>query len=329
MRKNFYITSKTPLRISFFGGGTDVDYFYKRLGGKVISTAINKYVYVTVKSQNIFFEENYRLNYSKTERVDKIKNIQNKIIKECLKYTKIKSKIYISTVSDIPDSTGLGSSSAFTVGLLKALYEAKNEKKTNIELAKIASTIEIKKVKSPIGKQDQYACALGDFNIINFNTNGSVKIKKIHNRKFIKNLFSKSCLVWTGKYKKTSKILADQKKNFKTNLKNLKEILNIATRVSKKVVLRNYSINDFKLSLQKSWFLKKNLSKKILNKNINNIIKKFENNTRSAYKILGAGGGGFLFITGGDHKNIVKKNKFTILNVKSVRNGSEIIYKNY
>ena len=212
MRKNFYITTKTPLRISFFCGGTDMEYFYKKSGGKVISTAINKYIYVTVKSQNIFFDENYRLNYSKTERVNKVENIQNKIIKECLKYTKIKSKIYISTVSDIPDSTGLGSSSAFTVGLLKALYEAKNEKKTNSEIAKIASIIEIQKIKSPIGKQDQYACAIGDFNIITFNPNGSVKIKRVKNRKFIDNLFLKSCLIWTGKYKISSKNLNFQKK---------------------------------------------------------------------------------------------------------------------
>ena len=119
MLKNFYVTTKTPLRVSFLGGGTDQKIFYSKFSGKVISTSINKYIYVTIKSQNNFFNENYRINYSKTERVKNINQIQNKIIKACLKYTNNKRKLYISTVADIPDSTGLGSSSAFTVGFLR------------------------------------------------------------------------------------------------------------------------------------------------------------------------------------------------------------------
>ena len=324
--KNIYITTKTPLRISFFGGGTDFENFYKNFSGNILSTSIDKYIYVTIKSQNQFFDENFRLNYSKTERVKKIDEIQNQIIKECLKYTNIKSRLYISTVSDIPDSTGLGSSSAFTVGLLKGLYKIKGFKKSNKELAKIASYIEINKVKSPIGKQDQLACSLGGFNNIIFNRNNTVKIKKIKNLKLLNEVFKYSALIWTGKYKKSKKILSDQQKNVKNNTKNLKKILQISYKTSKKISKNKFSFNEFKNNLKISWRLKKTLSKKISNPKINNIIKLFETK-HFGFKLLGAGGGGFIFVVGKNNKKIIKNNKLITLKVKPENKGSEIIYE--
>lgn len=325
MLKNFYVTTKTPLRVSFLGGGTDQKIFYSKFSGKVISTSINKYIYVTIKSQNNFFNENYRINYSKTERVKNINQIQNKIIKACLKYTNNKRKLYISTVADIPDSTGLGSSSAFTVGLLKALYFIQNKKKTNKQLAEIASKIEIDVLKSPIGKQDQYACALGGYNIISFNKNGSVKVKTIKNKKIINNLINKCSLIWTGKFKKSSKILSDQKKRIQLNYDNLKKMLEFTKKLEKNIESNSFKIKNFRYFLNHSWLLKKNLSNKISNRKIDNIINKF-NFKKHSFKLLGAGGGGFIYVSGKNHEKIIKKHNFVSLKIKPESNGSQIIY---
>jgi len=130
MSKKFFVVTKTPLRISFFGGGTDFKDFYKKYGGKVVGTTIDKYIYVTVKNHEPLFKEGFRLNYFKTERVNQINKIKNNIIRECLKLTKTKPPIYVSVVSDIPAHTGLGSSSSFCVGLLNALYSAKGISKS-------------------------------------------------------------------------------------------------------------------------------------------------------------------------------------------------------
>ena len=122
MRSIDLVVTKTPLRVSFLGGGTDIKYFYKHYGGSVLNCAIDKYVYVTVKRHSPFFQEKYRLNYSMSEVSNQLSKIENNIVRECLKLTKINFPIYISTVSDVPTGSGLGGSSSFTVGLLKALY---------------------------------------------------------------------------------------------------------------------------------------------------------------------------------------------------------------
>ena len=320
-----YVTTRTPLRISFFGGGTDFKNFYKDFSGKVISTTINKYIYVTVKTQN-FFYENYRLNYSSTERVNDINKIQNKIIRACLRYTKIRKKLYISTVSDIPDSTGLGSSSAFTVGLLKALYKIKGINKNNQELAKIAAIIEIKMLKSPIGIQDQYSCAVGGFNEISFLTNSTVKITNLDKYLSIKKMLKNSSLVWTGNYKKSNLILKDQNKNVKKNTKFLKEMLETTSLIASKIKRNNLSNKDFIFTLKKLWELKKKLSKKITNKNIERIIKSFYQ-YELGFKVLGAGGGGFIFVYGKKCKEILMKKKYKTIDVSNSLIGSKVIYE--
>lgn len=325
MKYNFVVT-KTPLRISFFGGGTDFKKYYKQKKGMVISTTINKYIYVTVKTQNFFFSENYRLNYSSTERVNNINDIKNKIIKACLEFTKIKNKLYISTVSDIPGSTGLGSSSAFTIGLLKALFRIKGIKKNNLQIAKIAAYIEIKILKAPIGFQDQYSCAVGGFNTINFFKNEKVAINKLEKYISINKILSKSALVWTGIYKNSNLILKGQNNNINKNIKFLDEILKIAQKISIKIKKKNLSEIDFKNSLKKSWILKKKLSNKISNSKIDKMIKTFSK-FNIGFKLLGAGGGGFIFIYGSESKKVLKKIKIKFLNIKPAFKGSQIIYE--
>ena len=218
------IVTKTPLRISFLGGGTDLDYFYKKHNGAVLSAAINKYVYVTVKKYSKLYKTKFRLNYSITENTNYIKKIKNNIIRECLKVAKINFPIYVSVVSDVPAGSGLGGSSSVTVGLLKALYELKGEKITSKKLYELACKIEIKQLKQPIGKQDQYPAVYGGMNFLEFKKNGVVKSKKILLKKFNPKLFLNSILIWTQSTRSANKELEFQKKNFK---KNEESLLNI------------------------------------------------------------------------------------------------------
>ena len=196
---NDYVLTRTPHRVSFFGGGTDLESFYSKSTGVTFSTAISNYVYVGVKKHTKFFDEKYRIVYSKTELHNKLSKIENEIVRETLKFCNFIDPIYINSISDLPSNSGLGSSSAFTVGLLKGIYSLMNIKKNNIQLAEEACEIEINRIKKPIGKQDQYACAMGDVNLIEYHSTGSVFIKKKNNvKKFINKIMSNSLFVWTG-----------------------------------------------------------------------------------------------------------------------------------
>ena len=330
MYKKIVIT-RTPLRISLFGGGTDIKNFYKKNSGSVISATIDKFVYVTVKEHGKLFNEKYRLNYFRTENKKNLTKIQNDIIRETLKKIKINKPIYISSISDIPSGSGLGSSSAFTVGLIKALYELKNKKISNLQLAKLACEIEIDKVKSPIGKQDQYAAAIGGFNFIRFNKNSSVNVKKINEIKIIKNIFKNSLGIWTGNVRKTKEILNDQNQRFSKNEKNLLEVKKLTNKFEKSLK-KKFSIDEFSKLLNKSWLIKKILSKKISTKKILKIYKTALNNGSLGGKVLGAGGGGFLFLIVKSNnkeklkKEILKIDKYIqILKFNFYKLGSKII----
>lgn len=296
------VISRTPLRVSFLGGGTDISNFYKKYSGLVISATINKYIYVTVKEHGKLFFRNFRLNYSKSENKNKLSTIQNDIIRETLKIIKIKKPLYISSISDIPANSGLGSSSAFTVGLIKALYKFKNTKISNKEIAKLACKIEINKAKSPIGKQDQYSTAIGGFNVLRFNKNSKVVINKFKDKKFIKNVFKNSVFIWSGKARKANPVLMDQNNRFNLNKKNLINIKNLANNFITKFKNKNLSLIEFANLVDMSWKLKINLSKKIYSNKIKKIYIKAMQNGCLGGKLLGAGGGGFLFL-------IINKNK--------------------
>ena len=332
MKKKFFVVTKTPLRVSFFGGGTDFKDFYKKHGGRVVATTINKYIYVTVKNHEPLFNEKFRINYSDTERVNQLNNIKNNIIRECLKLTKTKPPIYVSVVSDIPAHTGLGSSSSLSVGLLNALYTIKGIKKKPNELAELACKIEIDILKQPIGKQDQYLSAYGGFGNFEFLKNDKVKIKKFNKKKIINKIFDNSTLVWTKQYRKAQSVLKNQKKNIIKNFSKLK-IMNDISNESLSILNSNkFKIVDFANLLNKNWMIKKGLSKKISSNTNDKFYKLCIKNGALGGKILGAGGGGFfLFIF-----NKSKKNKFfNFLNKKYYfikclpsSKGSEVIYKN-
>ena len=312
-----YVLTRTPHRVSFFGGGTDLESFYSKSAGVTFSTSINNYVYVGVKKHTKFFNEKYRIVYSKTELQNKISKIENEIVRETLKFCNFIDPIYINSISDLPSSSGLGSSSAFTVGLLKAIYSLMNIKKKNVELAEEACEIEIKKIKKPIGKQDQYACAVGDVNLIEYYPTGSVSIKKRENvKKFIDKIMSNTLLIWTGISRKSEIILKDQNLQIKKNTiqDNMLKIKYICREVYEELSNYdgknfNYLRNFFIKSLNDTWNVKKSLHKDMTNSQIDKIIKIANKNCKNklGIKLLGAGAGGFIMVTGIKDPNLLQK----------------------
>ncbi len=323
------IITKTPLRISFFGGGSDIKRFYLKKRGLIISSTIDKYIYVTIKRHGNTFDEKYRINYQQSENVNKINKIKNNIIRESLKYLKIDEPLYISTIADIPARSGLGSSSSFTVGLLKGLFELKHKKISKKELAELACKIEIDVIKSPIGKQDQYAAAFGGLNKFIFSKN-SVSIESLEKKIDPKFIFQNLQLFFTGIYRSTNSILSsihnssENKIYMDTIIRNAKDAY-IVLKINKKNKLN--IIGDL---FDKSWNIKKSLSKKISNKKINKYYDKAINAGALGGKISGAGGGGFLlFITPKNkRKNVLRSlNPLTCLPITYEPNGSRVIFR--
>jgi D-glycero-alpha-D-manno-heptose-7-phosphate kinase len=296
MKKLNYVVTRTPLRVSFFGGGTDISYFYKKYNGRVISTTINRFVYVTVKTHDRMFGEKYRLNYSQTEHVKKkLSDIKNNIIRECLKFLKIKESLNICISTDIPASSGLGTSSAIVVGLLKALYAYKGIKVSKSVLAKNACEIEINVLKNPIGKQDQYNAVYGGFKSYKFLKNDKVLFENLNN-KLIKKIFSTSLFLWVGNFKESKKILTAQRKVFNIKQKYYLELLSIANNFDKLKNNNPFSVEKFAEFLDKNWNIKKKLSDQISNTNIDRLYSSAKKNGAIGGKLLGAGSGGFLFL---------------------------------
>ncbi len=289
------VITKTPLRISFIGGGTDMPYFYKKNSGATISCAINRYIYVTAKYHNNY-QEKYRLNYSETENTNKLNNIKNLRIRKVIEMLKIKRPLYINTFADIPANSGLGSSSSFTVGLINALGKLKNKKFSKNELAEMAYKIESDITKNSLGKQDHYIAAYGGIKHIKYMKNkvlvSSLKLKNKNLNMFLESLL----LIWTGKNRLATNVLKDQKKNFSKNQNNLLILNNLAKKFKREIVKSKVNINKLGNLISETWNLKKKFSKYISNNYIDSIFKKIENKGIYGGKLLGAGNGGFILI---------------------------------
>jgi len=312
------IVSRTPLRISFAGGGTDIPSFYEKNSyGCVLSSAINKYIYVSVKSHSKLYTEKIRLNYSETEAVNDVEKIKNPIIKACLKFLKIDENIYISTVADAPGSSGLGSSSTFCVGLLNALYAYKGQIVNRYRLAEEAAKIEIDILKRPIGKQDHYAAAFGSINFFKFNSDGSVVIKPVdQTSQYTKLIFNSLLTFYTQQSRDASKILSYQKKRTNLNINNLLLIREQAENLYNQIYFKKLSIKKFGEILDSGWKIKKKLSNKVSNKLINDVYNSAKKMGAYGGKISGAGGGGFLnFVV----KKDLKKNLIQSLSKKKIQ----------
>ncbi len=322
------IISRTPYRISFFGGGTDYPEWYKKFGGEVISTSINKYVYISVRNLPEFFKHKYRILYSKDEQVQKLENIKHKPVREILKYYKINNGIEVHYDGDIPAKTGVGSSSAFVVGFLNAITALKNKNINKLDLARKSIFLETKILNEVVGSQDQVACACGGFNNIIFNKNGSFKIKKINIENKDKVILQNNLFLVYSKIQRTAEIIA---KSFVNNLseKKIKEmqIINGILRDAKKII-RSKKFGDFGKLLHESWLAKRSLSSKVTNDKIDELYNYALESGADGGKLLGAGGGGFFvfYVKRNNQKKFIKKMKKTlILPFQFDDTGSKII----
>ncbi len=264
------VMTQTPMRISFAGGGTDLPDFYNVDTGAVLSAAVDKYVYVTVKRHSELFNEPIRLNYSLTEQVNTIDELQNNIARECLRFLSIEPPIYISTVGDMPASSGMGGSSAFAVGLLNALHAFRGERVTAGQLAEEACHIEIDILKEPIGKQDQYAAAFGGLNLFRFERGGVVTVEPqrvMHGA--VPQLFGNIMMFWTGHQRPASSVLTEQKANTLSKLDVLRRMRDDAYEL--RALCKGPSIDParFGSALNKNWELKRQLASAVSNQQIN------------------------------------------------------------
>lgn len=291
------IITRTPLRISFAGGGTDLSVFYEREAGAVFNTAIDKYIYVTVKRHGDLFQEPIRLNYSKSEQVHGIDEIENNIARECLLFLNIEPPIYISTVADLPASTGLGGSSSFAVGLLNALHAYRGERVSAGQLAEEASHIEIEVLKEPIGKQDQYASAFGGLNLVRFWPSGEVTVEpqRLANGA-MSALFDHILLFWTGLRRDSSSVLCEQRANTPDKMDLLVTMRDQAEHL--KSLIHDGWVDSVKFgeTLHQGWLLKRQLASTITTPQIDGWYERAMKAGAVGGKICGAGGGGFLLV---------------------------------
>jgi len=292
------IITRTPFRISFAGGGTDLREFYSQEPGRVISTSINKYIYVVIKRQLGIVEHKYRINWSQVEFKDKIEDIEHPIVREALKFFKIDFPIEITTFTDIPGQTGLGSSSSFTVGLVNALHALRGEMVTKRTLASEAAHIEVDILGRAMGKQDHFAAAYGNLNVFTFNPDESVTVEPVLYRPEIKKAIESNLLLFYLKTKRdASNILKIQQKETQNKLNSLRELQDLVAPL--RDIFSNSSgneLNKFGELLDKGWKIKRELTDKISSDEIDNYYQKAKDSGAIGGKLLGAGGGGFLLL---------------------------------
>ena len=321
------IISKTPYRISFFGGGSDYPEWYNTYKGTVISSSINKYLYISFRKLPNFFTHKYRIVWSKIENVKKIDQIQHKVIKQLLKKNNFNDGLEIHYDGDLPARSGMGSSSSFVVGCLNSFLKLKNKKINKLNLANNAINFEQNILKENVGSQDQVAATYGGFNRIDFYKN-NFKIKKIKSSKNLKILEKNLTLIYTNINRTAHDVAGTYVKKLKNEKKNyIDELICHANEAEK--ILEKGNIDDFGKLLHSSWILKKKLSKSISNSKIDELYDFAMKNGAYGGKILGAGAGGFLlfYIKNKDKKKLLKKNKKIIeVPFEFSNKGSEIIF---
>lgn len=288
------IITKTPFRMSFVGGGSDLPDHYSNEPGHVVSTSINKYMYISIHKK---FFNNIRINYSQTEEVSDPSKIQHPIVREVLKNMGINDSIEISSLADIPSNgSGLGSSSSYTVGLLNALHTYKQKEISKQQLAEYAFFVEHDLCKEPGGKQDQYAASFGGLNHFTFNPDGSVDVKPIMmSNARINNLSNSILMFYTGTTRKSSVPLKDVIDNINTNKVNKKILKDMSLLYVDFIeALLNGDTKNQGEILHKNWELKKSLSKIVSTDHINDFYDRALKSGATGGKLLGAGNGGFL-----------------------------------
>ncbi len=286
------IISRTPVRVSFCGGGTDLPEYYLCNGGCVISTTINKYIYVTLSKS--FHQNLITLKYSAVEKTDDVRSIKHPIFNEVLSEYFLNG-IEINSISDIPAGTGMGSSSAFTIGLLNAVRVYRHLDNSKKKLADLACDIEINRLGENIGKQDQYATSFGGLNFIKFNTNDNIEVEPIQITNEDKQKISDNLMLfYTGGTRNASDVLKKYSSNNPITSNKKKQLVRLTEKLRDE--LNRGNIDYLGKNLEESWNIKKSLAKGISNFIVDEIHSKAIENGAVGGKLLGAGGNGFLLI---------------------------------
>lgn len=289
------IITRTPLRISFFGGGTDYPAWYRQFGGAVLSTAIDKCCYITCRWLPPFFEYHSRVSYSKVENVIDNKEIGHPSARACLQYLGIEEGVEIHHVADLPARTGLGTSSAFTVGLLLGLYALKNQMRDKHALAADAIQVEQELLGEAVGSQDQVSAAYGGFNRINFNRDGSIESKQILiSPERLAALQQHCALYFTGFSRTASEIAKEQIRVTPQRKRELDVMLTLVDEAEAIIANPNRSLDEFGKLLHESWQVKRTLTNSITNSSLDEIYEAGRSAGALGGKLLGAGGGGFM-----------------------------------
>lgn len=289
------IITRTPLRISFFGGGTDYPVYYRKHGGKILSTTISKYNYLTVRELPPFFDHKYRIRYFKSEYKNLIEEIDHPSVRECLKFLDFSKGIELVHTGDVPAMSGLGSSSAFSVGMLHSLYALKGEFVTKRKLALEAIDIEQNRIGESVGSQDQVAAAFGGLNIIEFMKNGQINVTPVTiSSQRIKDLEKSIVIFFTGISRSASEIAQTQILESENKTKELDLMKDMVDEAVGILYSKQRNLDDFGHLLNESWQLKRSITQKISNDFIDSVYERGIKAGAIGGKLLGAGGGGFI-----------------------------------
>lgn len=322
------IISKTPYRISFFGGGTDYKEWYSNYGSEIISTSINKYIYLSLRKLPPFFKKKNRVIYSSIEEIDNFNQIKLFPLKRILLYEKINNGIEFHYDGQMPAKSGVGSSSSFVVGLINLCSCIKNKNLSKYELAKKAISIEKNLLKETVGIQDQIASSFGGLNYIKIDKKGHFKVKKIFkDTKDEKKLNDNLVLLYTGIQKLKREDLKKYVKNLKIKSYDYMKHISEITKEAKKLLI-NKNFEEFGKLLDISWHIKKKLSNKISNSSVDEIYNFAKKNGAVGGKILGAGGGGFFlfYVPKEKRKSFLNKMNFLVnVDFRFDNDGSKIL----
>lgn len=324
------IISQTPVRISFFGGGTDFPEFFRHSPGAVLSASIDRYVYLTVNYLSHFFDYRIKVSYSKTELVNRVEEIEHPAVRACLSHVGINSNIEINYFSHLPARTGLGTSSSFVVGLLHALYGYLGRRVPLTRLAEEAVRLEREVIGENVGFQDQYAAACGGFNFISFSGEDQVRLEKlIVPPEVLNRLQESSLLFYTGIQRYSDAIQEKHVARIEDNRRDLAVLAELAVRGRDLLTGPDPDLDGFGKLLDEGWRLKRGMGTGVSNPQIDELYERALQHGALGGKLLGAGGGGFLlFYVPAARRNAVRAALGDLLEVGfSFENrGSQIIF---
>lgn len=323
------VITRTPLRISFFGGGTDYPVWYREHGGAVLATTIDKSCYITCRRLPPFFEYRSRISYSRVENVGSNQAIEHPSVRACLQFMGMDEGVEIHHVADLPARTGLGTSSAFTVGLLLGLYALKDQMRDKHSLAADAIRVEQEIIKEAVGSQDQVSAAYGGFNRINFHTNGEIEVRRVltSSSRFAE-LQQNLALFFTGFSRYASDVAQEQVEKTPHKEKELGMMLQLVDEAEAILTSPSRSLDEFGRMLHESWQLKRTLTRKITNASIDEIYEAGMSAGALGGKLLGAGGGGFiLFYVPPERREAlrVRLNKLLCVPFSFSSKGSQVV----